>query len=101
MYNYNTMEYTDETLAVFRLCIQLKEHSCKTSSEAEREIYKVFWNLSYSQIHSLVKHWFHNREKIDTIFAAESRATKQNEQNEQSISTNACQSTDTSCTSIL
>jgi hypothetical protein len=59
--------YTDEELDVFQFCFELKKNGCKTSSEAERAIYKIFWNLSYSRIHFLIKHWFHNRDKIEFL----------------------------------
>ena len=61
------MNYTDEELQVFRMCIKLKNEGCKTSGEAELAIYKLIWNLSRSEIHRLVKHWFYNREKIDVL----------------------------------
>ena len=59
--------YTDEELNVFEFCFILKKNGCKTSSEAERAIYKSFIDLSYSKIHFLVKHWFHNRDKIEFL----------------------------------
>jgi len=59
--------YTNEELDVFRMCIKLKKDGCKTSTQAEREIYRRFWNLSFSKIHSLVRHWFFHREKIDLL----------------------------------
>jgi hypothetical protein len=59
--------YTDEELNVFRMCIQLKKNGCKTSFQAEKEVYRRFWNLSSSKIHILVRHWFFHREKIDLL----------------------------------
>jgi hypothetical protein len=59
--------YTDEELNVFRMCIQLKKNGCKTSFQAEKEIYRRFWNLPSSKIHILVRHWFFHREKIDLL----------------------------------
>jgi len=64
--------YTHEQLEVFRLCFKLKAEGCKTGSEAERAVYRQFWNLSFSQIHTLVKHWFFNREKIEHLLNTES-----------------------------
>jgi len=61
------MKYTDEELKVFRMCNKLKREGCKTSEEAESILSKVFWDLSRSKIHTLVKDWFYNREKIDLL----------------------------------
>ena len=70
------MNYTDEELKVFRMCNKLKREGCKTSDEAERTLSKLFWDLSRSKIHTLVKHWFYNREKIDLLLNEEALITQ-------------------------
>ena len=70
------MNYTDEELKVFRMCNKLKQDGCKTSDEAESRLSKVFWDLSRSKIHTLVKHWFYNREKIDLLLNEEALVTQ-------------------------
>jgi len=68
--------YTDEQFEVFRLCIKLKAEGCKTSTDAEKIIYKSFWKLSRSDVHSLVNHWFHNRDKIEFLLDERAARTK-------------------------
>jgi len=58
------------------MCRILKENGCKNNTEAEPILRRTFWQLHPLALQTLMKQWFYNRKKIDTLLAAADKQTE-------------------------
>lgn len=59
--------YTEKEVEVFRYCLQLLSKGCKSSFEAEQELYKKFWWISRLGAEQLVRRFWQERHKIEEL----------------------------------